>query len=319
MITITDGVKKGAILAPTALLPKALRVAAREHLLARLETRIARRAKLIIIAHPKSGNTWLKVMLTRLYATRHGINDKEFARYSELADRNPNIPRFAATNGWYSYEGAVGRLLMPDTENSALRNKPVILLARNPIDIAVSWYFQFTKRQSAHKQELINHFIEHPIDRHKIEMWEFVRQSDIGLPFLIEFLNTWWSRLEDHKLSLLVRYEDLRHDPAMQLQKITQLMSDCFSDNEIQAAVDFGSYDNLRKLESDGFFRQGGLTLRNSQDPESFKVRRAKVGGYRDYFTPEQATELEYLVNTRLSPVFGYTVQSRQANTAKTG
>lgn len=315
MITITDGVKKGAILAPTALLPRALRVAAREHLLAKLETGIARRAQLIIIAHPKSGNTWLKVMLTRLYAIRHGIGDKEFARYSELADRYPNIPRFAATNGWYSYEGAVGRLLSQDTENSALRNKPVILLARNPIDIAVSWYFQFTKRQSAHKQELINHFIEHPIDRHKVEMWEFVRNSDIGLPFLIEFLNTWQSRLAEHKLSLLVRYEDLRRDPATELKKITQLISDSFSDDEIQAAVTFGSFDNLRKLESDGFFRQGGLTLRNSKDPESFKVRRAKVGGYCDYFAPEQTEELEHLVNTRLSPVFGYIAQPRQTET----
>jgi hypothetical protein len=306
MFSVTDGVKKGAILAPTALLPRPLRVAARERLLARLETGIARRAKLIIIAHPKSGNTWLKVMLTRLYALRHGIGDDEFARYSELADHNPHIPRFAATNGWYSYEGAVGRLLSPDAQDQVLRDKPVILLARNPIDIAVSWYFQFTKRQSAHKQELINHFIEHPIDRHKVEMWEFVRESDIGLPFLIEFLNTWESRLSGAENNLLVRYEDLRSGPATALKNITRLMGDSFSDDEIKAAVDFGSFDNLRKLEGDGFFRQGGLTLRNAKDPESFKVRRAKVGGYRDYFTSEQAAELEELVNSRLSSVFGY-------------
>ena len=62
-------------------------------------------------------------------------------------------------------------------------------------------------------------------------------------------------------------------------------MGETFSDEEIDEAVDFGSFDNLRALESKGFFRQGGLTLRNPDDPESFKVRRAKVGGYRDYFT----------------------------------
>jgi hypothetical protein len=63
----------------------------------------------------------------------------------------------------------------------------------------------------------------------------------------------------------------------------------------------------LRKLESDGFFRQGGLTLRNAQDPESFKVRRAKVGGFRDYFTPEQVAEIEELMRRHLSPTLGYT------------
>jgi len=319
MLHISDGVKKGMILGPTAVLPRRLRVAARERLLARLETEIARRSQLVIIAHPKSGNTWLKVMLTRLYAIRHGIPASDFARYNELADRNPEIPRFAATNGWYSYEAAVGRLLAPDAPDSELRHKPVVLLARNPIDIAVSWYFQFTKRQSAHKQELINHFIEHPIDRRTIEMWDFVRHSDIGLPSLIEFLNTWERNLAALPKTLLTRYEDLRAEPAAVLRQITTLMGDTFTDAELQEAVDFGSFDNLRKLESEGFFRQGGLTLRNPKDPESFKVRRAKVGGYRDYFTPEQVAELEELMHARLSPSFGYSESVQAKPVAGTG
>jgi hypothetical protein len=189
-----------------------------------------------------------------------------------------------------------------------LKHKPVVLLARNPADIAVSWYFQFTRRQSRHKQELINNFIEHPIDRNDIEMWEFVRHSDIGLPFLIEFLNTWEQRLAGLEKGLLIHYEDLRTQPAEVLEKVTRLMGDSFSDEQIRAAVEFGSFDNLRKLESEGFFRQGGLTLRNPKDPESFKVRRAKVGGFRDYFTPEQVAEIEALMQERLSPTLGYTV-----------
>ncbi|HFD81343.1 MAG TPA: hypothetical protein ENK05_13270 [Gammaproteobacteria bacterium] len=307
MLNLSDGVKKAMILAPTAVLPRPLRVAARERLLGRLEVRIAELSRLIIIAHPKCGNTWLKVMLTRLYANREGISDQEFRRYNVLADRNPAIPKFAATNGWYSYEGAVGRLLLPEGPDSPLKHKPVVLLARNPADIAVSWYFQFTKRQSAHKQELINAFIEHPIDRNHIEMWDFVRHSDIGLPFLIEFLNTWEQRVRALEKGTVIRYEDLRSEPGRILGQLTALMGDRFSDEEIQAAVDFGSFDNLRQLESEGFFRQGGLTLRNAKDPESFKVRRAKVGGFRDYFTPEQVAEIEALMEERLSPTLGYT------------
>ena len=104
----------------------------------------------------------------------------------------------------------------------------------------------------------------------------------------------------------MVRYEDLRAEPGGTLRRITALMDESFSDEEIAEAVSFGSFDNLRALESKGFFRQGGLTLRNPNDPESFKVRRAKVGGYRDYFSAEQAAELERLVAERLSPAFGY-------------
>ena len=167
-----------------------------------------------------------------------------------------------------------------------------MFLARNPIDIAASWFFQFTLRQSAHKQELINHFIAHQIDRRSISMWDFVRHSDIGLPFLIDYLNTWERNLEELEHALLVRYEDLRTAPAATLKKITALMGESFSDAEIGEAVNFGCCDNLRKLESSGFFSRGGMTLRNAGDPNSFKVRRGKVGGYAEYFTPEQVDEL---------------------------
>jgi hypothetical protein len=306
MITVRDGVKKWSILAPTALLPRPWRVALRERLLARLELAIAGRAGLIIIGHPKSGNTWLKVMIARLYQVRHDLKPSELIGSDELALRNAAIPRLAATNGYYSYEGSVGRVLAAGAPDAPLRHKPVMFLARNPIDIAVSWFFQFTRRQSAHKQELINHFIEHPIDRHTISMWDFVRHSDIGLPFLIDYLNTWERNLKELEHSLLVRYEDLRAAPAATLKKITGLMGESFSDEEIGEAVSFGAFDNLRKLESSGFFRRGGMTLRNAGDPDSFKVRRGKVGGYAEYFPPEQVAELEGLMLSRLSPTFGY-------------
>ncbi|GMQ83634.1 MAG: hypothetical protein BMS9Abin06_0369 [Gammaproteobacteria bacterium] len=316
LFTDRDNAKKALIIAPTAILPRPLRVSVRRKLLGNLEVGIARRSRLVIVAHPKSGNTWLKVMLTRLYSLRHGIAQEDLASYPALADRNPDIPRFAATNGWYSYERAVGDLLKPEAPDSEFKQKPVVLLARNPLDIAVSWFFQFTKRQSAHKQELINAGIEHPVDRTKIEMWDFVRHSDIGLPSLIDFLNYWERNLAALDNTLLTSYEALRANPGTVLKQITTLMGDSFTDDEIQQAVEFGSFDNLRKLESEGFFRSGGLTLRNPKDPESFKVRRAKVGGYRDYFSAEQADELEQLVRTRLSPSLGYNNLPTQNNSA---
>ena len=67
MLQISDGVKKWSVLAPTAVLPTRWRVAARRAALARLELTKAGRTDLLIVGHPKSGNTWLRVMLSRLY------------------------------------------------------------------------------------------------------------------------------------------------------------------------------------------------------------------------------------------------------------
>lgn len=306
MLDLSDGIKKIIMIAATTPLPTKLRVRLRRNWLAKLELGIAKRANLLMIAHPKSGNTWLKVMLSRLYQERFNLPDNLLNKSDEYSRKHSEIPRLAASNGYYSYEGIIGDDLNIDNPDSSLRDKPIVLIARNPIDIAVSWYFQFTKRQSVQKQELINHFIEHPIDRKTISMWDFVRHSDIGLPSLIEFLNRWERNLANCPNSIIIRYEDLRGQPAETLAKITELMGESFSAEEIQQAVDYGSFENQRKLESNGFFKQGGMTLRNPKDTESFKTRRGKVGGYADYFSSEQVQELEELMMSNLSPTFNY-------------
>jgi hypothetical protein len=294
-------------------------VATRRNLLARLELAKAERTDLLIIGHPKSGNTWLRTMISRLYQVRHGLPASVIITSDELARRHPGVPRVSATNGHYSYEGAVGEKLAVGAPDCALRHKAIVMLARNPCDIAVSWFFQFTKRQSAHKQELINHFIEHPIDRRSISMWDFVRHSDIGVPFLIDYLNVWERNIQDLEHGVLVRYEDLRGQPAETLGRIISFVDQSFSAEDIDEAVRFGSFDNLRQLESQGFFRQGGLKRRDPDDPNAFKVRRGKVGGYRDYFTPEQVTELEALMAARLSPTLGYGADDTTQDMRETG
>ncbi len=307
MVALSDSTKKWSVLIPTALLPTELRVKSRRSMLAKLELEKAESSQLLIIGHPKSGNTWLRVMVSRLYGIRHGLPDNLIAHSDEMHRRNPAIPRIAATNGHYSYEGEVGKKLALGAADNSLRHKPAIFLARNPLDVAVSWFFQFTKRQSKQKQELINHWIEHPIDRNAVTMWDFVRHSDIGLLSLIDYMNDWERNIQALPKGKLMSYEALRTDPGTFLKQLGEHMGDPFSEDEIKGAVEFGAYDNLKALESQGHFKQGGMVRRNPGDPNSAKVRRGKINGYRDYFTPEQVVQLEALVNERLSPTLGYT------------
>ncbi len=306
MFNLSDGVKKALILIPTQPLPAKTRVALRRRYLANLELAKAHRASFLIIGHPKSGNTWLKVMISRLYQLRYDLPESKLINTDEFARKIPEIPRLAATNGYYSYEGEVGKLLSVGAPDNPLRHKPVLFLARNPIDIAVSWYHQFTKRQSRAKQELINHWIEHPVDRRTVGMWEFVRHSDIGLPSLIEFQNTWARNVADLPRGMMARYEDLRAEPVTTLHAITRHMGEDFSEEEVRAAVEWGSFDNLQKLETKGTFSQGGMKLVDAGDPSTYKVRRGKVDGYREDFDAEQVAELEALVRDNILPELGY-------------
>jgi hypothetical protein len=303
---LSDRHKRKLVLHGTAGLPRRARVAAGRALLGRLELGRASRAKLIIIGHPKSGNTWLRTMLSSLYQTRLGMPTDFTVKTDELALRDPRAPRLLASNGYYSYEGVLGEALGEDAPDSPLRRKNIVLLARNPGDIAVSWYYQFTRRQSERKQELINAFIEHPVDRANIEMWDFVRNSDLGLPLLIDFLNTWERRVARLENAIIVRYEDLRADAVPELARVTKLMGEDFSESELQKAVEWTSFDNMKKMETEGHFRKGGVQLIDKNDPTTRKVRRGKVGGFAEDFPPDQVEELKALIATRLSPTFGY-------------
>ena len=316
---LSDNVKKALVLGGSALLPARLRLASRREWLARLELEKARRTGLLIIGHPKSGNTWLRVLLSRLYQLRHGLPAHLVVTSDELHRRVPAIPRISATNGWYSYEAAVGDQLALDGSPNPIREKPIVFLPRHPIDIATSWYLQVTKRQSRAKFELINADLERPIDRATIDRWTFVRHSGFGLLNIIDFLDTFQARVAALPRAITVPYESLRADPAAELARIGTLMGETFTAEEIAEAVRFGSFDNLKALEADNFFKQKGLRPGIKGDAESSKVRRAKVGGYLEDFSAEQVAELEVLVAQRLDPALGYTPESAAAQLAAAG
>ena len=53
----------------------------------------------------------------------------------------------------------------------------------------------------------------------------------------------------------------------------------------IRKAVEFASFNNMRKMKKDGFFKSGAMRPANINDDESYKFRRGIVGGYEYYLS----------------------------------
>ena len=280
-----------------------MRIRLRDALFQRLELGRGSRAKYFIIGHPKSGNTWLRTLISRLYQQRYQLPDDLILKSDELHLANPACPNFLVTNGWYCYERAVARALR---NGARFRDRKVLLLARHPADIAVSWHLQFTKRISVYKRELINATLRNPVNHENVSKWDFVMNEEIGLPSLIEFLNQWEKTLEGLPHTMITRYEDLRLRPVETLSSIMTFFEQDFSEEEIAAAAAFGSFENMRKLETGGALSRGGYAKYKAGDPETAKVRRGQILGYRDDFDEDQVAVIERLFD-RLSPTFGYT------------
>jgi hypothetical protein len=297
-----DRITRRLILGASAPLPRPLRVRARYRLLSRWHLATARRADVFLVRHPKAGGTWLRVLVTRLYANKYGLSSRRVVRTDELQRQLRTLPRFLSSSGYLSWERPFGEAI---TADPALREKKLILLARHPCDVAVSWHLQFTKRTSPFKREMLLHQMRQPIER-GIGLWEFVTHPEIGLPAIIEYYNFWHRNAEQLKNAFVVRYEDLRMHTADTLEQLGGFLGESFSDAAIEDALRFGSVENLRALERANYFRNRALRLRDAEDPRTLKVRRARVGGYREDLTPEQSARMQEWVQTRLHPGLGY-------------
>jgi hypothetical protein len=303
MAVSTDRTWRRLIIGSTAVLPRSLRVAARYRALLALQMQQARRSDIAVVRHPKTGGTWLRVLITRLYAAKYGLPSRRVVRTDELHALEPRVPVFLSSSGYLSWERGWGDAVTTDPE---LCDKRLVLLARHPGDIIVSWYIQFTKRTSAFKREMMLAEMSDPIDRETISRWEFIQHPEIGLPAVIDYYNYWAKNVEKLSRAHVVRYEDLRADTVSELTRLGQFLGDDFTEEHILDAVDFASFDKLREKEQSGYFDNRSLTLRNANDPETLKVRRGKVGGYRDDLTEEETAWVDEQIETRLSPMYGY-------------
>jgi len=294
--TMTDSNRllRAGIWAISAPLPKRQRVALRHRLRGALDNRRTLAADLVILSRAKSGRTWLRAILSRLYQVHYGLPERQLLEYDNFHRLQPAVPIIAMTHGHQLAEFAHHPRF-----GSTIRAKPTILLLRDPRDVAVSEYFQTTRRASAHKKELYG------VNEGQ-SLFAFVMQAPLGLPAACAYLNHWRQALASWDRVLLLRYEDLRGNPGQEIARIRSFMGAPFTDTEIADAVAFTDFDALKTKERENYYGNTRLQARNTDDPDSFKVRRGKVGGYRDYFEGEQLALIDGYVAKHLDPALGY-------------
>ena len=258
-----------------------------------------RKSDCAVASYGNSGRTWLRVMISRFYQARYGFDKPRLINFDNFHRRNASIPVmfFTHDNFIKDYTGNV------DTKADFYGCRTV-LLVRNPADVSVSQYFQWQHRMKREKKAL-NRFPPHGSE---CDLYSFVMRPESGLPRIIDFLNVWADDMDNLQDLLVVRYEDLRKDTGTHLARVLEFVGTPATDAEVQDAVDFGSIENMKKLETGATGWTGGGRLKpgDKNNPDSYKVRRAKVGGYRDYFDAGQLAEVDRLLTDTLSPVFGY-------------
>ena len=312
MQTVLKKVTRFLILGLCFWLPKERKIRLERWLRGKEEFRKLEQADCVIVSFGKSGRTWLRVLISRFYQVRHGLSERHLIGFDNLHRINREIPRIFFTHDNYlkDYTGNA------DTKKDYY-GKKVILLARNPLDTTVSQYFQWKFRMRPGKKSL-NDYPDHGAD---MELFPFMKDPAAGLPKVLDYLNLWANEAPKCADFLLVRYEDMRADTAGTLKRILDFVGTPGNDEQIRAAVEFASVENMRSMELKRTFWLSGsrMVAKDKDNPNSFKVRKAKVGGYRDYFDDAQVNELEAMVRKDLLPFYDFPLGGSAPAEASTG
>jgi aryl sulfotransferase len=254
-----------------------------------------------LASFPKSGNTWLRAMISALLHPEQILDDLNAMRGGrELIERqylddicgvdsanlsyeqllpylrtmrlvtgaSVTAPYFSKTHDRFGYT-ADGLALFP-----AEASKLAILIVRNPFDVAISLAAHYSRS------------VDDAIDRLSDPDFALNNAPYEGHELLPVSIGDWsgfnQSWLNQQALPLLVlRYEDMLIDSAGALRKVADAAGIAVSSGEIQAAVDAASFERLRAAES-----RSGFAERPTGMPSFFREGRA--GGWRERLNARQ-------------------------------
>jgi hypothetical protein len=260
-----------------------------------------KRCDYVFVSHGKSGRTWVRVMISRYFRLAHeNIPDGIILGFDNFQKLNNSVPKV-----FFTHDNYLRRYLGNENSRKNYYDRKVVLLVRQPQDVAVSQYFQWKHRMRPYKKKL-NNYPEHDAD---LSIYDVVMHEGQGLPRIVRGLNEWIAEKSNFKDLLIVRYEDLRAQPDHELARLMEFLGEAVDPEIVKQAVEFASVENLRKMETENHFWRSGsrMKARDTANPDSYKVRKAKVGGYRDYFDDGQVARIDAFVEENLKPGLGYT------------
>jgi len=253
-------------------------------------------ADAVVVSFPKSGRTFVRAMLARLYQRRFGIDERGLLEFPMLRRAPAEAPRVLFTHAGDAMRPPEDIRIDPSDYSHA----KLVLIARHPGDIAVSRYFHLKHRsRDPARRELT----EQPLER-------FIWTDSGGIPSIVAFLNQ-FARVPG---VTIIRYADFVNEPEVALQRLAKAIGLEVTREDIADAVQFASLPNLKAREKEGYFTSARLRPSRRGDEKSGKVRSGAVGGYRD-LPADSVAKIDSYVRDNLDRSLGYSsVRTRTAS-----
>jgi hypothetical protein len=230
-----------------------------------------------IVAHAKSGNTWLAYMLAVLLRKdRDGR-----VNLQNLDDYVPFIPSHTVGRIADHSSLADPRLFRSEVPVHAELFPRVLYLIRDPRAVLVSYYHMY-RTFFGDTQTTPREFVTEYLTRGCIVRWERQIRWD-------RHVLAWFRLAHRTERVLVVRYEDMVADRAAVLERAARFVRIPHTREDLAAAVARGSFEAMRKSEEE----HGVQAYTAEQARRGRFVRRGQTEGWRDEFPPDVVADIE--------------------------
>lgn len=238
-----------------------------------------------VLSYPKCGRTWLRLLIGKYLCDQFGFPEEQIIHTYGLT-AVPGVLRTHFSHDFSSIKAGFPYHRMPANKNEYANGK-VLFMIRDPRDTLVSSYFQATKR----------------VKKFEGSMAEFVRDDRFGIKKIVAYYNIWYKNKDLPRAYQLLRYEDLHHNPVQALTHVLDFMElETIDPALVKTAVAYAQFDNMKKMETAGHISDAKMQPGQKQDPESFKVRKGKIGGYQHYLNEDDLTYIQQTIQTMGCP-----------------
>lgn len=211
----------------------------------------------VCVSYPKSGRTWLRTMLGELGITMS---------FTHLGTGHID-------SAWGK---PVERINVPHVDEDR-----VVFLHRDPRDTVVSYFYETTIRQKPNLYRSIKFWLQGRSAPKEIN--KLVKSKRFGIEKIIVFNLL----CAEHLRALPIAYEDMRENAVESLAAVLRYIDRPVPEDRIRKVVENNTFAKMRDREANNEYRNRGLQARDPANPDSYKVRRGKIGGWRDELDPQ--------------------------------
>lgn len=223
-----------------------------------------------LISYPKSGRTWLRALIGKYLSEKYKLPEKYLLQTENITSQ-VGLSSTSFTHDGSSMMNQIKYQDLPQ-DKSEYSDRKVILMGRDIKDTLVSCYFQAYKRIKIFEGTIS----------------DFVRSEEFGVSKIVQFYKIWLQNKDVPKSLLFLKYEYLHEQPVEILKSVLEFLDEPNVNQEyVESAIEYCRFENLKKAEKENKFGTSDLRPGDANDPESFKVRKGKVGGYLEYLSPE--------------------------------